>query len=84
VLIAFGPWPGADLELECAESSWSGLGTGYGYLVERELTITVRGRGVAARPISGRVMLPAAPDGTGYQNDSGTAAQTDFQEVEVG
>jgi hypothetical protein len=62
VLISVGAWPGADLELDCTEASWSGLGTGFGQLAEREVTITVRGRGVAARPTKGRVLLPAAPD----------------------
>jgi hypothetical protein len=61
VLVSFGAWPGADLELDCAESSWSGLDGGHGHLVERELTVTVRGRGAAARPTRGRVTLPAGP-----------------------
>lgn len=63
VLVSFGPWPGADLELDCTGSRWSGLGDGHGYLTSRELTVTVRGRGVASRPVSDRVTLPAAPDG---------------------
>jgi hypothetical protein len=62
VLVSFGSWPGADLELDCAESSWSGLGKGNGHLAERELTVTVRGRGAATRPVGSRVMLPAAPE----------------------
>jgi hypothetical protein len=61
VLVSFGDWPGADLELDCAESTWSGLGNGHGHLVERELTITVRGRGAATRPTSNRITLPAGP-----------------------
>ena len=62
VLVSFGSWPGADLELNCTESRWSGLGQGHGRLVDRELTVTVRGRGVASRPASGRVHLPTAPE----------------------
>jgi hypothetical protein len=61
VLVSFGPWPGADLELDCAGSRWFGVGDGHGYLAERELTVTVRGRGGAARPVSDRILLPAAP-----------------------
>ena len=60
VLVSFGTWPGADLELDCEEAEWSGLGRGHGHLIERELTITVRGRGAATRPISSRITLPAA------------------------
>jgi hypothetical protein len=59
VLVSFGPWPGADLELDCTGSHWTGLGDGYGHLVEREITITVRGRGMAARPATDRIHLPA-------------------------
>jgi hypothetical protein len=58
VLISFGVWPGADLELDCGDAHWSGLGTGHGYLAERELTITVRGRGSAVRPVCGQIRLP--------------------------
>jgi hypothetical protein len=61
VLVSFGEWPGADLELTCAESNWSGLGKGHGHLTQRELTITVKGRGAATRPTSTRITLPAAP-----------------------
>lgn len=62
VLVSFGSWPGADLELTCTESGWSGLGQGHGHLTERELTITVQGRGAASRPTSTQVLLPAAPE----------------------
>ncbi len=61
VLLSFGSWPGADLELNCTESRWSGLGDGHGHLTERHLTVTVTGRGAATRPISTRICLPAAP-----------------------
>jgi hypothetical protein len=64
VLVSFGAWPGADLELDCAETSWTGLGKGHGHLTERELTVTVRGRGAAARPIRSRVTLPATLNST--------------------
>ena len=32
VLVALGPWPGADLELSCADARWQGLGAGTGRL----------------------------------------------------
>jgi hypothetical protein len=58
VLLPFGPWPGADLELSCARSTWSGLGQGHGHLREREVMITARGRGAAARPLRTTFLLP--------------------------
>jgi hypothetical protein len=75
VLVAFGSWPGADLELNCTESSWSGLGDGHGHLVERELTVTVQGRGAAARPASARVLLPAAPEPPTYHATPGAPSR---------
>nr|WP_246365360.1 hypothetical protein [Kibdelosporangium persicum] len=50
VLVPFGPWPGADLELSHVRSRWAGLQDGYGHLHTRELTVSARGRGSAARP----------------------------------
>ncbi|HEY0807221.1 MAG TPA: hypothetical protein VGD84_19290 [Pseudonocardiaceae bacterium] len=61
VLLAFGDWPGADLELTCTGTRWSGLGNGNGYLKSRESTITVHGRGIASRPTTHKLTLPAAP-----------------------
>ncbi|WP_132113074.1 hypothetical protein [Actinocrispum wychmicini] len=50
VLIPFGPWPGADLELTHVRSKWTGMENGYGHLRSRELTVSARGRGAAVRP----------------------------------
>jgi hypothetical protein len=58
VLLATGPWPGADLELTPARADWSGLGDGHGHLVSRETRIRARGRGAAARPAEATVLLP--------------------------
>jgi hypothetical protein len=52
VLIPFGPWPGADLELAHVRSRWTGLEDGYGHLRNRQLTVATRGRGAAARPVT--------------------------------
>jgi hypothetical protein len=60
VLIVVGAWPGADLELTCANTKWSGLGNGSGHLTTREATIRVSGRGTASRPTTHRRTLPAA------------------------
>lgn len=63
VLLSFGAWPGADLEVTCGETQWSGLGSGSGRLTGCELEITVRGRGAAARPVRAWIRLPTGPAG---------------------
>ncbi|AHI01458.1 hypothetical protein GCM10010174_09380 [Kutzneria viridogrisea] len=57
VLVPFGQWPGADLELDCT-GRWSGLGEGHGYLRQREVVVRSRGRGAAARGNQVRLVLP--------------------------
>ncbi|PXY32279.1 hypothetical protein [Prauserella muralis] len=63
VLLAFGSWPGADMELRCTSARWSGLEGGSGYLREREVVVDAVGRGAAARPTRATLLLPG-PDGT--------------------
>lgn len=58
VLLAFGAWPAADVELSCRFSAWRGLEGGYGHLREREVTVRARGRGAAARPVKASLALP--------------------------
>lgn len=64
VLLPFGVWQGAEVQLHCTEASWHGLGSrhgadeGHGYLREREVTVHASGRGAAARPRSTRLLLP--------------------------
>jgi hypothetical protein len=61
ILLVVGNWPGADLDLDCTDPTWSGLGEGHGHLTAQEIKITVRGRGVASRPTSSRITLPNMP-----------------------
>ncbi|MBP2322591.1 hypothetical protein JOF56_002976 [Kibdelosporangium banguiense] len=61
VLIPFGPWPGADLELSHVRSQWSGLEAGYGYLRSRSLVVSSRGRGAAARPLTATLSVGDPP-----------------------
>lgn len=58
VLIPFGSWPGADLELACVGGRWTGLGDGHGHLRVREVVVHARGRGAAAKPVRVSLLLP--------------------------
>jgi hypothetical protein len=60
VLLPFGSWPGADVELRCSGARWRGAGRGDGHLREREVTVRAEGRGAAARPRSCRLLLPGS------------------------
>jgi hypothetical protein len=64
LLLAAGPWPGAELELRCEPGHWHG-GTpdGRGYLQRRDTVVHRTGRGGAARAASAAVQLPG-PGGT--------------------
>ncbi len=44
VLLAVGPWPGADLSLTVSGVTWRGLGDGHGRLRDRELVVRSSGR----------------------------------------
>ncbi|MEA5362167.1 hypothetical protein VA596_21710 [Amycolatopsis sp., V23-08] len=59
VLLAFGAWPAADVELSCRLEPWSGLEDGYGHLRQRQALVRARGRGAAARPVSAHLWLPS-------------------------
>jgi len=58
VLVALGPWQGADLELCCAGWSWAGLGAGAGRLAARSAVVRRGGRGSAGRGREARLLLP--------------------------
>jgi hypothetical protein len=65
VLLALGPWPGAEAELSCADLRWLGLGAGpdgSGRLRARLVEVRARGRGIGPRGRSARMLLPG-PDG---------------------
>ena len=63
MLIAVGSWPGSEARLEVQGNTWTGLGTGEGYLTGRRATVAVTGRGAAVRPRQHELWLPAI-DGT--------------------
>lgn len=57
VLVIDGDWSGADVALRLNDPQWEGLGTGYGLLRSRTVTVTARGRRSAGTRRS-RVQLP--------------------------
>jgi hypothetical protein len=59
VLLALGPWPGADLELSCTGARWQGLGAGAGRLGARPVRVRLLGRGIAPGGRSAGLLLPA-------------------------
>lgn len=67
VLLPLGPWPGADVELSCADVRWQGLGTGpdggSGRLCARRLRVRARGRGLGPAGRSAGMLLPAPGGG---------------------
>jgi hypothetical protein len=81
VLLALGPWPGADVELSCADVQWQGLEAGAGRLCSRRAEVRLRGRAVApgARPAS--LLLPA-PGGVVADAAESVAAQAPVATVE--
>lgn len=58
VLVPYGRWAGADVTLQVVRGVWAGLGPGRGWLRRREVTVSARGRGAAARPKEITMWLP--------------------------
>jgi hypothetical protein len=49
IVLVSGGWPGAELVLRTRTLGWTGLGQGHGRLRDREMEVTVAGRGAAGR-----------------------------------
>jgi len=58
VLLPFGRWPGADVELSCRAEAWHGAEAGHGRLRSREVEVLAVGRGAAAQSRATRLLLP--------------------------
>lgn len=58
VLVPYGRWEGADVTLQVVRGVWEGLGQGRGRLRRREVIVSARGRGAAARPKEIKVWMP--------------------------
>ncbi|MCI2419394.1 hypothetical protein MOQ72_18275 [Saccharopolyspora sp. K220] len=69
VLLPFGPWSGAEVQLHCVDANWRGLGQGHGHLRERAVTVRAGGRGAASRPRSRRLLLPTRDGSIGVPVD---------------
>lgn len=64
VLLSLGPWPGAEVRLATARSSWEGLGDGHGRLNARRVEVRATGRGTAGgRPRTAELWLPTTAGG---------------------
>lgn len=79
VLLVQGVWPQAEAALGIAAPEWSGLGTGYGYLAERTLTVTVTSRRSPV-PRQARLVLP---DPSGGVRAASRAARADIEPVPI-
>lgn len=60
VLVALGDWPQADAALSVGDSAWSGVGTGFGHLVARQVTVSSVSSAWAGRAKARRLWLPDA------------------------
>jgi hypothetical protein len=70
VLLTTGTWPGMNLEVRVSKRRWHGAtDDGFGHLKFRDVVVTNRGRGAAARPQTLALQLPGPSGGV-------TAGQT--------
>ena len=60
VLVALGEWPQADAALTISESAWVGLGSGFGHLTARQVTVGSVASAWQGRVKSRRLWLPGA------------------------
>jgi hypothetical protein len=63
VLVSLGDWPGASARLALTDSSWAGLGAGFGHLTGRQVTVGSTAAAWQGRARSRRLWLPG-PDQT--------------------
>jgi hypothetical protein len=63
VLVSLGDWPGSIARLALSDSSWAGLGSGFGHLTGRQVTVGSTAAAWQGRARSRRLWLPG-PDQT--------------------
>ena len=61
VLVSLGSWPRTDASLTVSASTWAGIGSGFGHLTARQVTVSSTSRSWAGRAKSRRLWLPG-PD----------------------
>lgn len=74
VLISMGDWPGAEARLSITASSWAGLGSGFGHLAARQVTVSSTAARWQGRAKSRRVWLPGPPGPDGSARVSAVVA----------
>jgi hypothetical protein len=72
VLVSLGDWPGAEARLTVTDSSWTGLGSGFGHLGGRQVTVGSTASRWQGRTRSRRLWMPG-PDQTVSSVVSGAA-----------
>lgn len=60
VLVSLGDWPRSDAALTISESDWAGLGSGFGHLTARQVTVSSASAAWQGRVKSRRLWLPDA------------------------
>ena len=58
VLVSLGEWPRTDARLTVTASTWAGIGSGFGHLTARQVTVSSESRSWAGRAKSRRLWLP--------------------------
>jgi hypothetical protein len=81
VLVALGSWPGADVELSCTDTRWSGLGAGAGRLRARRVRLRLRGRGSIQGGRSADVLLPAVGEGVAALDEAESGALPELDQA---
>lgn len=61
VLVSVGDWPRADARLSVTSSDWVGIGSGFGHLMSRQVTVSSSASAWSGRTRSRRLWLPG-PD----------------------
>jgi hypothetical protein len=83
-LLVAGEWPGSDARLGVEASEWHGLERGHGHLAEREVVVSVAGRGEFVRSARSRMRLPGRTlEFASVDTDAGTGAGAGAGDIEV-
>jgi hypothetical protein len=73
-LIVLGGWPQSEATLRITESTWGGIGEGFGHLASRQVTVSAVGKGFRGQKRSARLWLPDAREQVRAVAEAGGAA----------